>query len=58
MSGLLNWNLNRVKQLIRLEKDAKTIMEETGIKPEPLRTIVMSMNRHDGKLYMVKGLFD
>lgn len=56
--GVFNWNLNRVKQLIRLEKDAQTIMEETGIKPEPLRSIVMYMNQREGKLYLVKGLFD
>jgi len=58
MGNAVNFNLSRVKELVRLEKDADTIIEETGIKKAPLRTIVMYMNQRDGRFYMVRGLFD
>lgn len=54
----MNWNLNRVKQLIRKELDAKTIMEDTGIKRSPLQAIVAVMNKQDSKFYNIKGLFE
>jgi len=58
MGNAVNFNLSRVKELVRLEKDADAIIEETGIKKAPLRTIVMYMNQRDGRFYMVRGLFD
>ena len=58
MGNAVNFNLSRVKELVRLEKDADTIIEETGIKKVPLRTIVMYMNQRDGRFYTVRGLFD
>lgn len=54
----MNWNLNRVKQLIRKELDAKAIMEDTGIKRSPLQAIVAVMNKQDSKFYNIKGLFE
>ena len=58
MSGRINWNLSKVKSLIREEKNAETIMEETGIKIEPLRAIVSAMNQYDKQFYRIKGLFE
>ena len=57
MKGRLNWNLPRVKALIKEEKDAETIMAETGIKIEPLRAIVGAMSQQDKQFYRIKGLF-
>ena len=57
MERRLNWNLSRVKSLIKEEKDTETIMAETGIKIEPLRAIVGAMSQQDKKFYRIKGLF-
>jgi len=53
----MNWNMSRVKQLIKEEADADTIMAETGIKRSPLQAIVALMNQRDQKFYNIKGLF-
>jgi len=58
MTQSINWNLKRVKQLVREETDAKTIMEETGIKQNSLKSIVVSMSRQNHEFYHIKGLFD
>ena len=54
----MNWNMSRVKQLIKEEADADKIMEETGIKRSPLQTVVAMMNKKDQKFYDIKGLFN
>ncbi len=54
---MLNWNLKEVKQMVRQEIDADTIMRKTGIKREPLRRIVICLNERDQCFYRVDGLF-
>ena len=58
MTRAINWNLKRVKQLVKEEVDAHIIMEETGIKQAPLKSIVALMSQQDHRFYRVKGLFD
>ena len=54
----LNWNLARVKRMILDQKDAQTIIKETGIKRSALRSIVGLMNMKGDGFYRIKGLFE
>jgi len=57
MAHGINWNLAKVINLIREEADADFIMRETGIKRQPLQSIVSMLNFKDKKFYFIRGLF-
>jgi hypothetical protein len=54
----IRYNPDKLREMIEAGKSAKEILKEFKISPYTLREHLAMLQKHDKKVYIIKGLFD